>query len=174
MSGQARRRAPLDRAQACAPGGWDRPPPATRHRAAGLPRAQSGSAGALRRPASARAADLDRVRGERGERDRGQADDQEAADALGPDDRAALPRRPYGGLGRHARGRFPTALPGLPPPTRRAGYGNGSLITPPTTLHALSGLARALTEPAAAFGGAYALLGLQHRPRWVEPAPHRH
>ena len=33
---------------------------------------------------------------------------------------------------------------------------------------------RRSTGPAAAFGGACALLGLQHRPRWVDPAPHRH
>src|SRR5215213_7062715 len=40
------------------------PPPATRHQPAGLPRSQPRSAGALRRPAPARRADLDRVRGE--------------------------------------------------------------------------------------------------------------
>ena len=40
---------------------------ATFRRPAGIPRSQSGCAGALRGPASARRADLDRVRGERGQ-----------------------------------------------------------------------------------------------------------
>src|SRR4051794_33522685 len=73
-----------------------------------------GSAGALRRAASAQAADLDCLRGERGERDRGQADEQGAANALEPGEGAALPRRPHGGSERHARGCLPAALPGLP------------------------------------------------------------
>ena len=95
-------------------GGRHRPPPATRQRPAGLPRAQSGCAGALRGPASARRADLDGVRGERGQRDRGQAHEQGTADALEQSDRAALPGRAHGRAERHTRGRLPATLSGLP------------------------------------------------------------
>ena len=68
----------------------------------------------LRGPASAWRADLDRVRGECGQRDRGQAHEQDAADALEQGDGAALPRRAHSRAERHARGRLPSTLSGLP------------------------------------------------------------
>ena len=105
---------PLDEAQARTRRGRHRPPPAARQRAAGLPRTQPGRAGPLRCPAPAWRADLDRVRGERGQRDRGQAHEQGAADALEQGDRAALPGRAHSRAERHARGRLPSTLSGLP------------------------------------------------------------
>ena len=49
-------------------------------------------------------------------RDRGQAHEQEAADALEPGHGAALPRRAHRGVERHARARLPPAPPRLPAP----------------------------------------------------------
>jgi hypothetical protein len=82
------------------------------------------------------AADLDCVRGECGQRDRGQAHEQETADALEQDDGAALPRRARRRAERHARGRLPEALFQLPPRERRRGN-TSSGVTNPTGLHAL-------------------------------------
>src|SRR3954447_806668 len=136
MPAQARRPLPLDAAPARARPGRPGPAAAARHRAAGLPRAQPGRSAALRRPALAWRADLDGLRGERDERDRGQADDQEAADALEQSDRAALPRRPHGGAERHARGRLPATLSGLPARERWSDAASRGMIAP-TILHTL-------------------------------------
>jgi len=58
--------------------------------------------GALCRPALTWRTDLDGVRRERGQRDRGQTHEQETTDALEQDDRAALPRRTHRRAERHA------------------------------------------------------------------------
>src|SRR5450631_4549456 len=92
-----------------------RAPGAPRQRVAGLPRAEPGSAGALRRPAPEWRTDLDRVRGEFGQRDHRQTHEQEAADALEQGDGATLPRRANSGAQRYARGRLPSSLSRLPP-----------------------------------------------------------
>ncbi len=59
-------------------------------------------------------ADFDRVRGKCSGRDRGQAHEQEAADALEPGHGAALPRRAHRRAEQHARGCLPPSSPGLP------------------------------------------------------------
>jgi hypothetical protein len=68
----------------------------------GLPRAQPGGAGPLRRAAPARRADRDLVRGERGRRDHRLAHEQGPADALEPGHGAGLPRRAHRRAERHA------------------------------------------------------------------------
>src|SRR4051812_28619868 len=88
--------------------------PVSSHRHGHRERAQPGCVGALRGPASAWQADLDRVRGERGQRDRGQAHDQGAVGALDQSDGATLPRRAHSRAEQHARGRLPSTLSGLP------------------------------------------------------------
>jgi hypothetical protein len=94
-------------------------PRTPRRRATGLPRAEPGSAGPLRRPASEWRTNLDRLRGEFGERDRRQTHEQEATDALEQSDCAALPRRADSGAERYSRGRLPSSLSRLPPGERR-------------------------------------------------------
>jgi Pyruvate formate lyase-like len=84
--------------------------PAARQRVAELPRAQPGRAGPLCRPAPARRTDLDRVCGKCGQRDRGQAHEQEATVALEQDDGAVLPRRSDSRAERHARELLSTTL----------------------------------------------------------------
>src|SRR5690349_16139394 len=69
-------------------------------------------------------------------RDRGQAHEQETTDALEPDDRAALPRRSDSRAERHARGRLPPSLSGLPLCQRRSNFISGRVISP-RILHAL-------------------------------------
>src|SRR5208282_4273301 len=88
-----------------------------------------------------RRADLDCLCGERGQRDRGQAYEQEAADALEQDDGAALPRRANRRAERYARRRIPSSLSWLSLRERRRGYCSSSVMNP-TALHAPDHLAR--------------------------------
>src|SRR5271166_48348 len=81
-----------------------------------------------------RRADLDSLRGECGQRDRGQAHEQEAADALEQGNGATLPRRAHRGSERHARRRLPQALSRLPPCERRR-CNRSRRVMNPTALH---------------------------------------
>src|SRR5215213_7399709 len=116
--------------------GWHRAPGTPRRRAAGLPRAEPGSAGPLRRPAPEWRTNLDRVRGECGQRDHRQTHEQEAADALEQGDGAALPRRADSGAERYTRGRLPSSLSRLPPRKRKRSSRIGGVMNS-TGLHAL-------------------------------------
>src|ERR1700721_2667379 len=84
MPAQARGVMPLGAAYIYTQHGWYRALGTPRRRAAGLPRAEPGSAGPLRCPAPEWRTDLDRVRGKCGQRDHRQTHEQEAADALEP------------------------------------------------------------------------------------------
>jgi hypothetical protein len=90
-----------------------------RQGAAGLPRAEPGSAGPLCRSAPEWRADLDRVHGEYGQQGHRQTHEQETADALGQGHGAALPRRANSGAERYLRRRLPPSLSWLPPRKRR-------------------------------------------------------
>src|SRR6202034_3915565 len=147
MPAQTRGAMPLGAAYIFARPGRHWAPGTPRRRTAGLPRAEPGSAGPLRRPAPEWRTDLDRLRGEFGQRDHRQAHEQETADALEQSDRAALPRRTNSGAERYARGRLPPSLSRLPPCERRRGS-RIDLVMNPTGLHALA-LARRLGVPEA-------------------------
>jgi hypothetical protein len=141
MPVQTRGFVPLGAPYLCTRRGWHRAPGTPRRRAAGLPRAEPGSAGPLRRPAPEWRTDLDRVRGEFGQRDHCQTHEQEAADALEQGNGATLPRRANNGAERYARGRLPSSLSRLPPCKRRRGNRIGGVMNP-TGLHALTGRMR--------------------------------
>src|SRR5271165_6403226 len=81
-----------------------------------------------------RRADLDSLRGECGQRDRGQAHEQEAADALEQGNGATLPRCAHRRAERHARRRLPQALSRLPPRERRR-CNRSRRVMNPTALH---------------------------------------
>src|ERR1700727_1410968 len=107
MPAQTRGFVPLGAAYIYTRHGGRRTPGTPRRRAAGLPRAEPGSAGPLRRPAPEWRTDLDRVRGKFGQRDHRQTHEQKATDALEQGDGAALPRSANNGAERYARGRLP-------------------------------------------------------------------
>ena len=136
MPVQTRGFVPLGAPYLCTRRGWHRAPGTPRRRAAGLPRAEPGSAGPLRRPAPEWRTDLDRVRGEFGQRDHCQTHEQEAADALEQGDGATLPRRPNSGAERYTRRRVPSSPSRLSPCKRRRGSHFGSVMNP-TGLNAL-------------------------------------
>jgi hypothetical protein len=112
---QARCARPLGATYISTRHGWHKAPGTPRRRAAGPPRAEPGSAGPLRRPAPEWRTDLDRVRGERCQRDHRQTHEQETADALEQGDGAAHPRRANSGAERYAQGHLPSSLSRLPP-----------------------------------------------------------
>src|SRR5271170_5143906 len=119
MPAQTRGALPLGAAYIYLWRGWHRAPGTPRRRTVGLPRAEPGSAGPLRRPAPEWRTDLDRVRGECGQRDHRKTHEQGAADALEQGDGAAVPRRANSGAERYARERLPSSLSRLPPRERR-------------------------------------------------------
>src|SRR5271165_7119864 len=82
-----------------------------------------------------RRTDLNRIRGECGQRDRGQAHEQETADELEQDHGATLPWCAHRGAERHARRCIPQALSRLPPHERRRGNRSSGVMNP-TGLHA--------------------------------------
>src|ERR1700690_3800888 len=90
MPGQTPGPMPLGAAYIYTRHGRHRASGTSRRRAAGLPRPEPGSAGPLRRPAPEWRTDLDRVRGEFGQRDHRQTHEQEAADAPEQGNRAAF------------------------------------------------------------------------------------
>jgi hypothetical protein len=98
------RRKPLGAAYIYSGHGWHRAPGTPRRRAVGLPRAEPASAGPLRRAAQEWRTDLDRLRGERGQRDHRQTHEQEAPDAMEQGDGAVFSRRANSGAERYARG----------------------------------------------------------------------
>src|SRR6202035_2398321 len=102
MPAQTRGAIPLGTASIYIWHGWHRAPGTPRQRVAGLPRTEPGSAGPLRRQAPEWRIDLDRVRGERSQRNHCQTHEQKAADALEQGHGAALPRRANSGAERYA------------------------------------------------------------------------